>query len=183
MKSLFFFFTIFILLLLELYLGTLTLYIPLMWMGFFYFAVCRYPAKLLLISGLILAIILDTVLYQRLWMPDIFIFAGIFYMSWRYRDFWSLSIWSGGVHGCCLMISAYTIQTLFAAFSHGFSGIELVNSASQMTALMPIAFLLQTMLIFVTDKIQKKLRFEKCFVADRMNDPISIYRRRGEYSR
>lgn len=183
MKTLFFFFTVFILLLFELWLGTLTFYVPMMWMGFFYFAVCRYSFKMLMTAGVITAIIMDIVLYQRLWMPDFFIFCGVFYMAWRYRDFWYMSIWSGGVHGCWLVISAYVIQTLFSAFSHGFSVAGLVDSAAQMTALLPIGFLFQAFLIYGMDKIQKKLRFEKYFVAERQNDTINIYRRRGEYSR
>lgn len=183
MKTLFFFFTIFVLLLFELWLGALSIYMPLLWMGFFYFAVSRYPFRLLLSSGFCAAILLDVILFQRIFCPDILIFGAVFYMSYFYRDFWSSSIWSGGINGCLLILAAYFVQFLFAAARHGFSLEFTVDTASQMTALLPIGFLIQTFLIFMLDKICKKLHFDKSFVVQRQNDPISIYRRKREYDR
>ena len=183
MKTLFFFFTIFLLLIFELWLGSLSLYMPFMWMGFFYFAICRYPSKLLTVTGVIAVILLDLILYRRLWLPDFFVAGTVCYLVWRFRNFWQQSIWSGGLAGILLVLFAYTIQFIACAFSHGFSVMHLTDSAAQMTALLPPGFLLQTFLIYIADKVQKKLRFEQFFVVDKQSNSISIYRRRGEYSR
>ena len=183
MKTLFFFFTIFLLLIFELWLGSLSVYMPFMWMGFFYFAICRYPSRLLTVTGVIAVILLDLILYRRLLLPDFFIGSTLCYLVWHYRNFWQQSIWNGGVAGILLVLFAYVIQFISVSFLHGFSVMHLTDTAAQMTALLPFGFLLQTFLIYSADKVQKKLRFELLFVEDKQSNSISIYRRRGEYSR
>ena len=182
MKTLFFFFTVFLLLLLELWIGTAGIYLPCLWMGFFYFAVCRYSMKLLFTAGVIFAILLDAVLLRRVWMPDIFICGINFYMAWRYRDFWQLSVWCGGFYGILLLLVSYIIQILLTSAVNGFSVIQLADWAAEMTALLPLGVLLLAFIIYLEDKMQKRLRFDSLFVADRQNS-FSLYRRKGDYSK
>ena len=86
MRIIFFFFTLFILLLAELSIGTIGIYLPLSWMGFFYFAAAKYSYKLIFPTGIIGSIAVDLILYHRLMLPDLFMFSLTVYSVWRYSD-------------------------------------------------------------------------------------------------
>lgn len=181
MRILFFFFTLFILLLAELMIGTQGLYLPLAWMGYFYFFEVNYNRKLLFISGFAGALFADIILYQRILLPDVLILCAVIFTAWRYKEFWRKSIRCGSIFGIYIIIISYMIQFAASLWTQGFSWHALSDKAALMTALIPFGCLLQMFIIFICDTMQKKMKFEGSFVAENKDNNTILYRRRRHH--
>lgn len=179
MKIFFCIFILFILLLAELYIGTCGSYLPLTWMGYFYFFEADYVKKFLFPLGLTGVLLVDLLLFHRLFMPDFFIFAWIVYIGYKYRDFWRSSVVKGSFFAPLLLIAAYIFQFACSLLQTGFSLERLSADAAFMTLLLPIVFLLQMLLIKVLDFLQMKMRLEASFINIHSEPHRKIYRRHG----
>lgn len=182
MRIIFFLFIQFILLLAELAAGTAGVYLPLYWMGFFYFACAQYSAKLILPAGFAACFIIDLILFHRTLMPDLFMFLLLLYVRQRYSEILRRSEWYGGLFGICAIFAGYFLQ--FAAFFTGrdFSFTALINTAALMITAAPFGYLIQTMLIYLLDNMQKKMKFESSFVIQNKDNQSSIYRRSRRFA-
>ncbi len=182
MRVIFFLFVQFILLLAELAAGTAGIYLPLYWMGFFYFACARYSAKLILPLGFINCFIIDLVLFYRTLMPDLFMFLLLLYVRQRYSEFLRRSEWYGGLFGICAIFAGYFLQFASIFTMRDFSFTALINTAALMITAAPFGYLIQVMLIYFLDSMQKKMKFESSFVVQSKENQNSIYRRNRRFT-
>ena len=178
MRVIFFLFTLFVLLLAEFIIGTFGIYLPLAWMGFFYFAAAKYSYKLLFPTGILGSMITDTIIYHRLAMPDLFMFSVTMYAVWRYGDILRKSFRYGGLFGVFAVFAGYVLQFAAALTVHDFSWSSFTDTAAIMVTALPFGYFIQMLIIILLDFMQKKMRFENSFViTDKENRP-TIYRRR-----
>ena len=179
MRIFFCIFTLFSLLLIELYIGTYGIYLPLAWMGFFYFFEADYLKQFLLPFALIGVLLVDLLLFHRILLPDFFIFVWLLYYGQKHKDFWRSSIIRGSLFAPVLLVVAYTVQFVSSLLLVGFSVKRLSADAALMTALLPFAFLLQMRLIKIFDFLQMNMRLELPFIVKHIAHHPRIYRRRG----
>lgn len=179
MRIFFCIFILFALLLIELYIGTSGIYLPLAWMGFFYFFEADYLKQILLPFALICILLVDLLLFHRILLPDFFIFVWLLYYGQKYKDFWRSSIIKGSFFAPVLLVFSYAMQFTASLLLTGFSVKRLSADAALMIALLPFAFLLQMLLIKTFDFLQMKMRLEVPFIVKHIAHHPRIYRRRG----
>ena len=177
MRILFAVFTVFLLLIPELLLGTCGIYFPLAWMGFFYFNNAPYPGKFIKILGFSGALLVDSVLFHRVYLPDVLIFLFILFFSVRYREFWRGSVWHCGFFAFLLLPLSYGLQFISDGAANGFTWEQFAASAAQMTVLAPFGFMILVLLTAMLDMMQKKFKMNSAFVL--ANDDIknAVYRK------
>ena len=178
MRVIFFLFTLFVLLLAEFIIGTFGIYLPLAWMGFFYFAAAKYNYKLLFLTGILGSMITDTIIYHRLAMPDLFMFSVTMYTVWRYGDILRKSSRIGGLFGISAILSGYILQFAASLTAAGFSWSNFTDTAAVMVTALPFGYFIQMLIIILLDFMQKKMRFESSFVQENKKGNTTIYRRR-----
>ena len=178
MRIIFFFFTLFILLLAELSIGTIGIYLPLSWMGFFYFAAAKYSYKLIFPTGIIGSIAVDLILYHRLMLPDLFMFSLTVYSVWRYSDILRKSPRLGGLFGIFAVFAGYILQFTSSLYVHNFSWSNFTDTAAVMITLLPFGYFIQIFIIILLDFMQKKMHFESSFVQIYKESSTTVYRRR-----
>lgn len=182
MRILFFFFTLFVLLLAELWLGSCGVYLPLYWMGFFYFAMAQYSYRLIVPTGIIMSFVIDFILFSRMALPDIFILCVVLYMVRYHRETLCKSFWTGGIFGIIGVISGYLLQFCAALWVHNFSWQSLTDTAAMMVTMVPFGYFMQVLIIFMFDELQKRMKFESSFVEIRKEKHTSIYRRTRRFA-
>ena len=175
MRIFFAVFVLFLLLIPELWIGSCGVYLPLAWMGFFYFDNAGYPRGFLLLTGMVGALTVDLVLFRRMFMPDIFLLFAVMFLAMRYREFWRGSIWRGGIFAFLLLPLSYIVQFLSALFFDSFSWGSFSAMAAQMTALSPVGFILLAGLAVLLDFIQKKMQLNSPFVVEKDNVSNAVY--------
>ena len=178
MRIMFFFFTLFILLLAELSIGTAGIYLPLAWMGFFYFAAIKYSYKLIFPTGIIGSITVDLILYHRMLMPDLFMFSITMYTVWRYGDILRKSLRTGGLFGILVILAGYILQFAALPAVRNFSWSSFTDTAAIMVTALPFGYFIQMLIIMLLDFMQKKMRFENPFVQIHQENQTTVYRRR-----
>ena len=177
MKILFFSTSIFVFMLLEFFIGTAGIYLPFCWMSFFYFSAAEYPRKVIIPGAFIAALLMDLILYRRIFLPDVVLCGFVIYMTLRYRGFWRVSIWHGGFAGLVIIITGYFIQYACSYIYYRYPLRELLQPAAMMVFLLPFGYMLEAGIIFVLEKLQKKLRLEVPFISVRNDSVLNICRK------
>lgn len=177
MKIFFSFFILFILLVLELWAGTIGIYLPLAWMGFFYFFCAGFKKSFLFMCGLTGALICDLLLFHRILLPDVCLLILTIYFSWRYNEFWRKSILRGGIFAFILLPSAYIFQFISSLWTQNFSWQQLSDTAAHITALVPLCFCILCFEIYTLDILLKKLKLNTAFVVQFTENHFSLYHR------
>ncbi len=180
MKILFMLFTLFILLVMEMLIGNMGFYIPLTWLGVFYFLTAKFNRNVLLVLSIAGALAVDLLLYNRLYIPNILIMVSVFYYSSKCDDIWRFSPWRGGIFAPVILWTGYILLFLAALPHTFFSWSNLFSGLAAMITFTPLVYLFLTLLIFVGDKMQKKMKFDSLFVANRQEQEVGIYRKNAK---
>lgn len=177
MRIFFLIFILFLLYILELFIGNFGIYLPLAWLGFFYFDTARYHFRTLVGIGIAGVLLTDLILYARYFLPDGLLLIFVMFYSFRYREFWRGAAWRGAFFGPFLLIAAYVLQFAAVWFEHQLTVDEVLNITAMMITLLPIVYLIQFELIILLDFLQKKIKIEQAFVLTRNERDGIFYRR------